>query len=381
MSDAFKIVQVAPDEPTFRQYAGELERAITPSLPQFKTVYFKPLDRKSDLKKISQEILSHIPDLIHFQHEYGCFGSKLPLLYRFPEWLDEIFKHTTAKVVATAHTVMGDGFKYPIQSRNWQTPLRLVANRIMMARLIHYWNHSSWGELDGVIVHSDLQAQIIQHSSQAVVTVIPHFVPTHTPHPHAHSQWLSGLEPDEKIILVFGYITPEKGQDIVINAMNELGTKARLIIAGGLRRNQDEAYLKHCKKLIDTLGLGSKVKITGFIPFEELDALSARADLVVAPFKWTSGSGSLANLMSRKMPILASDLPLNLELEKRVPGCLSFFKSADASDCAKVMDALLQNKELTTKMRHQAGVYAQKYSVSHIATLHREFYQRLLGEL
>src|SRR5690606_23483050 len=58
------------------------------------------------------------PHLIHVQHEYGLFGSKLPFFYRFPLWLKEVRRSLPeAKVIATGHSVLGPDYRYPLQHR------------------------------------------------------------------------------------------------------------------------------------------------------------------------------------------------------------------------------------------------------------------------
>lgn len=152
---------------------------------------------------------------------------------------------------------------------------------------------------------------------------------------------------------------------------------ARLVLAGGLRRTEDRGYFQHCERLICELGLSDRVDISGFVPDERIDSLYRQATLVVAPFRRTSGSGSLAQAFARAVPVLASDLPLNREIETRVAGSLAFFKSEDPASCAEAMDALLGDSAQRERLACGALQYAKTYSPKAVAQMHVGVYREL----
>src|SRR5690606_29244429 len=56
------------------------------------------------------------PSLIHVQHEYGLFGSKIPGRYTFPKWFREAREATPGtKWVVTAHSVLDPGYRFPYE--------------------------------------------------------------------------------------------------------------------------------------------------------------------------------------------------------------------------------------------------------------------------
>jgi glycosyltransferase involved in cell wall biosynthesis len=370
------VLTVTPREPGFQQYARDLTAAG--NLPP--AIDFPPLRTKAQTKSLAQEIAARNPDLIHIHHEFGFLGSKTPGRYRFPKLVQELRKRTPkSKIVATAHTVLGPDYEYPWQGRGLQAPLRLAANVLLLPHLKKLWIQKTWGPLDGVIVHSSLQQDAVRSSGCPLVEEIPHYIPEEEHPGTALPRTLKPPPKDVPVLLVFGYFTPEKAQDVAIRAMARLNRPAHLILAGGVRRDEDQRYFRQCESLISELGLGEKIQITGFVTFDELDALVRLASLVLLPFRETSGSGSLADLLSRHVPILASDLPLNLEIEKRARGALHFFRSENPDDCAAQTEFLLAEPGALDGLRRGAREYAERFSARRMAERHAEFYQRVVG--
>ena len=318
------------------------------------------------------ELAYSTEDLIHLQHEFGLFGSKLPGRYRFPKWFASARRATPdVKWIATAHTVLDENWRYRTSGRGWKAVPFAILN--LFAPLFRgSWMTKTWAGFDGVIVHSELQREVILRSGAPKVAVIPHFVP----HPPAAVPERS----TEPTVLVFGYFSPEKGQDIAIKAWTELGDEApRLILAGGIRRPEDRRYYDECMAEIQRRGLTEKVTVTGYLPDEALPDYFSIATLVLAPFRETSGSGSLATALGYGAAILASDLPLNREIETRVPGSLFFFRSESSESLAAAIRNLLDHPELRAQLRTGAKKYAETYSVERIAEMHREFYDQILA--
>jgi glycosyltransferase involved in cell wall biosynthesis len=374
------ILPVAPREPGFEQYAGDLVAAARAQGARdwLDPLYFEPLASRSDAVRLAGEIAARGAELVHVHHEFGFMGSKTPVRYRFPALVRELRARAPgAKLVATAHTVLGPDYAYPWRGRGVQAPFRLAANYVFLPRLRRLWLQDTWGPLDGVIVHSRNQLASARASGCPRVREIAHYVPEEE---HSGAALPARLRPVAgPMLLVFGYFTPEKAQDVAIRAMARVRGPAELVLAGGVRRGQDRGYLASCERLIAELGLGARVQITGFVSFEELDALVARAALVLLPFRETSGSGSLADLMSRRAPILASDLPLNLEIAERAPGALRYFKSEDPDDCARAIEALLARPDELAALKRGAGSYAEAFSARKMAEKHRAFFAEVMS--
>jgi glycosyltransferase involved in cell wall biosynthesis len=331
------------------------------------------------VREVEARLHAQPPRLVHLQHEFGLFGRKAPLLYRFPEWRQAIYRAAPdARLVATAHTVVARSHRYETRGTGWQRPLRFAANVTVAPLLSGLWRESTWGPLDGVIVHSGRQVEEVRASGCKRVEEIPHFVPVPRPSSGTLSASLADLPTDRPLVLVFGYFTPQKGQDVVIRSFARMRTPAYLVLGGGLRRAEDQAYFDRVQALIDELGLRDRCRVTGFLPDADLTEAYSRATLVVAPFRETSGSGSLAHALGQGGAILASDLPLNREIAERVRGALDFFPSENPEGCAAALDRLLGDEPARQRLRAAARIYAEKFGPRPIAEHHVEFYAPLL---
>jgi len=326
------------------------------------------------------------PSVIHIQHEYGLFGRKIPPFYQFGNWLKRLRRIAPGTLIlATAHTVLEPEYRYPVEGRGAQKWVRSLVNRLALPWLQKVWTSGTWGALDGVIVHSSKQLETVRKSGCENVRLIPHFVPKSAFGPGAirvsrtPPAPLSKLPKDAQVVMIFGFISPEKGQDIAIRAMAHVSPAAILLIAGGVRRPEDRAYADSCRKLAQDPSVAGRVIFTdGFVPEDQIDAFYGRATLVLAPFRETSGSGSLAYGFSRGAAILTSDLPLNRELVERVPYSLDFFSAGDPVDCAARIEALLVDEKHREALKAGARAYAAKYSIAAVAAAHAEWYGELL---
>ncbi len=307
--------------------------------------------------------------IVHLQHEFGFFGSKLPGRYRFPRWIRAIKeKNLNTTWLATAHNVIGLDYRFPLEGKAWWSILpRVLANLFFISALRKAWTRGTWGQFDGVIVHSKLQVEAISKSGCPKVVVIPLCVPR-APRGAENKRGSN--------VTLFGYFSPDKGQDIAIRAWSLLGSSApKLVLAGGVRRKEDENYLKECRALIRKFDLESRIEITGYVPEEKLDSLYSDARLVIAPFRITTGSASIAAAFARGAPVLASDLPLNRELTDRVPGCLAFFLAGSPESLASEVTAVYGDHDRLRSISDGAIGYAEKYSPEMTAELHLDFYK------
>jgi glycosyltransferase involved in cell wall biosynthesis len=331
------------------------------------------------------DLLHHSsPDLIHIQHEFGLFGgSKLPWKYSFPEFLGRLRDACPrTRVVMTAHTVLSPDYQFATSGEWLERQFRGLANRFLLERWKPLWFEKTFGAVDAAIVHSEQQIQTVKNAGCPRVHSIPHFVydrPAKT-----HDRLPSALEKawkrdEEKLVVVFGYFTPEKGQDIAIRALKHLPENVRLVLAGGLRRPEDEAYYKGCLRMLKTENLLGRATLTGFLDSDFIAPLYANASVVVAPFRETSGSGSLAQAFAARSAIVASDLPLNKEMLEREPGCLELFRAKSPEDCARAIQAVLEYADKAQALQTAADAYARKHSLEATARAHLDLYATLFA--
>ena len=101
-------------------------------------------------------------------------------------------------------------------------------------------------------------------------------------------------ERSDSMVTVFGSFCPEKGRDLEIDALRHCRAAVMLRLAGGPWLVRCDDSMARCRQRITEFGLADRVVITGFVPEEEIAGVFLTSDLILAPFCWTSGSGSLA---------------------------------------------------------------------------------------
>lgn len=317
------------------------------------------------------------PNVVHVQHEYGFFGGKKPFQYRFPAWIRALRKTLpNVCIVSTAHTVLTENYRFPTAGKGWQTPFRYLANLSVLPILRRSWREGSWGNLDGVVVHSSLQKNSVQKTTRAQVREIPLFVPR--PVTTGQRELSTPVPHDLPWVLIFGFLTPDKGHDVALRAWLELRGQARLVIAGSVRRPEDQAYGDSIRRMATDLGLTDSVSWIDYVPEEEINALYRQATLVLTPFRETTGSASITHAFARGRPVLASDLPLNRELNLRKAGTVALFPAGDSHALASEIKRLLMNESERVLLGSRAQAYASIYSPEVAALAHLEFYRQLL---
>ena len=147
------------------------------------------------------------------------------------------------------------------------------------------------------------------------IYVIPHAVEQDSPIEQNDAKRYLGLDINKKYVLYFGFLSPYKGVDTLINSWN-LGEEYQLIVAGGPNPNykDDEEYNAFVKEVFDTAAT-KNIMAPGFLPQEDIKYYFSAADLVVLPYVlFMSSSGPMAFGFTYDCGILMSE-PLSVYFE------------------------------------------------------------------
>lgn len=144
-----------------------------------------------------------------------------------------------------------------------------------------------------------------------------------------------GLRPGNYMLAV-GRITPEKGFDSLIKAVNRCNTSINLVIAGACDHGSD--YLQELKKL-DT---GHRVTFTGYTTGEDLRQLYSHAQCFVLSSLNEGFPLVLLEAMSYELPMIVSDIPAT-HLVNLHPS--QYFKAGDVDALTIAIEQMLKSQQ------------------------------------
>lgn len=172
-----------------------------------------------------------------------------------------------------------------------------------------------------------------------------------------------GLQ-SHKYVLSVGRFVEEKNFDLLIDSFSKIQQNGiKLVIAGD--GDHETSYLKKIRALAKT----NAVVLTGFIRGEKLLQLYCHARLFVLPSLNEGLAISLLEAMSYHIPVLASDIPANKQIDLTKN---RFFKSGDE-------ESLIRRLEENLYSDHELINYDMTpYDWDQIATLTKSVYKQVL---
>jgi glycogen synthase len=177
------------------------------------------------------------------------------------------------------------------------------------------------------------------------------------------------------ILLCMGRLIKDKGFDLAIEAFQSILKslpEASLIIAG------DGPERKYLEEKTSRLGLSSAVRITGWIPPEEVPELMNKATLVVVPSRWEEPF-CLVALQAAQMgrPVVASKtggIPETV-LDKKT-GLL--FEKENTRDLEEKILFLIQNPPASLRMGKTAKKRAEtEFSMGRVVKQYDSLFKKL----
>lgn len=122
--------------------------------------------------------------------------------------------------------------------------------------------------------------------------------------------------------------------------LRKVGDRYQLVCTGDTSDSRFPDYFRDLLKLIGELGIQDGVKIVGHIPKLDQIALLKKSIAVIQPtlFEGGPGGGAAYDAISLGKPLIVSDIPVNLEIEKDER--VFFFKAKSVEDLAEKMNSL-----------------------------------------
>jgi glycosyltransferase involved in cell wall biosynthesis len=316
-----------------------------------------------EYRRAARELNALDVDAVSLQHEFGIFGGKAG--GHILAFLDEV----SAPVVTTLHTVLAR------PNAPQRDMIRSIAAR--SARLV-------------VMAERGRELLNVAYGvPTAKVDVIAHGIPD-----------LPFAEPEEakaqlgyfgrKVILTFGLLAPNKGIEVMIDAMPrvlETTPDAVYVVLGAthpnLVRDEGEAYRDRLQARIDSLGIADNVMLLDrFVDQATLLRHISMCDVYVTPYlnEEQMTSGTLAYSFGLGKAVVSTPYWHARDLLAGGLGALVPFGDVDAT--AGAVARLLTNDPLRNAMRLRAYIESrsmtwERVGQRYLETIGRAIFQRL----
>ena len=218
-------------------------------------------------------IITHRPDVVHIHNIGPCMFTPLLKLFGL-------------RVCMTYHSPNYEHKKWGLVARN----------------ILKFSEWLSLNFADEIIFVNKFQMDKVGAKYEKKVHYIPNGLTSVT-----RSESTSFIDKigvvSKEYVLAVGRITPEKGFDILVKAVNECDIVKTLVIAGA--SDHDKTYYETLKKL----DIHNKVVFTGFTTGEDLRELYSHACLFVLSSFNEGFPIVLLEAMGYDLPLVVSDIP------------------------------------------------------------------------
>lgn len=289
--------------------------------------------------------------MVSLQHEFGIFGGP------DGDYILTLLANLRIPVVTTFHTVLAE--PTPSQRRVLQKVVSASGRVVVMAR-------KGWELLQSVYGVDPGKIDIIAHG-------IPDR-PFHDPDLAKVKMGYAG----KQVILTFGLLSPNKGIEVVIDAMPAILKErpdAVYIVLGAthpnLLRHENEAYRDSLRLRAERLGVGQSIAfLNQFVDVPTLLDFIAMCDVYVTPYldEAQMTSGTLAYSFGMGSAVVSTPYWHAEELLADGRGSLVPFGDAEAT--GKAIATLLGNDEERLLMRRAAYDAGRTMIWSYVASLH-----------
>jgi len=190
-----------------------------------------------------------------------------------------------------------------------------------------------------------------------------------------------GIEKSAKVILFFGQIKRYKGLEYLLEAFDTIAARcdtALLLIAGRISESDPVIY-EQFRGLLDKYSQNPRIRIHDtYVPFKQIFAYVAAADLVVLPYSKASQSAVLLLAYAAGKPVVVTDTGgLSEVVRDGESGYVVPAKDADA--IAEATIKILTDPIVSEKFANRARVLGETvYSWDTVGAITATLYQSLL---
>lgn len=316
---------------------------------------------KMDFRKAADYVNLSDTKAVSVQHEYGIFGGE------DGDHLLTFLDYIRKPVVSTLHTLLKD------PSDHQREVLKKVCNKSTKTVVLANKGIELLENVYGV--------------PSGEVTMIPHGAPD-VPFLDT-SYYKDDFEIEGRLLLLtFGLLSPNKGIEVAINAMERVVQEfpdALYIVLGAthphVKRERGEEYRLELERMVGEKGLSRNVAFHNrFVPLEELTKYLVTADVYLTPYlsKEQISSGTLAYAVALGKAVVSSPYWYAEELLDEGRGKLVPFEDPEAT--AEAIKKLLRNEPKRQGIRRAAYQFGRNMIWSEVASKYHEVFDRAVSD-
>lgn len=318
------------------------------------------------------------PDIVHIQLEHGLYGLFIDPLVpnKISSTIDKFYDMCKVPIVTTFHSSYT--FKqwmnliYPTQEQSGKKMNKLDIGLQLLSkywkhlinyRSFHDYNNYIMKKSHAGIVFSHYMAnlipgcKVIYHGAEPCIQLID----------KKEAKRKLGLPENGRIAVLNGFLTSTKGWDII--------KKMNIPDNWSIVMNHSKVY--YSNEIINL----NKIKSTNVINLNksylsdtELSLLLYASDVVLLPYKVTSGSGVMFDGLAHGLPFIASDLDFFKEFSKKGLGiCVK-------RNAEKFAKALVQIDQYYEKFAINVEVFKNMLKWDFHIAQHIEVYERVIAD-
>jgi glycosyltransferase involved in cell wall biosynthesis len=171
---------------------------------------------------------------------------------------------------------------------------------------------------------------------------------------------------DKRIITIFGFISKNKGHDLIIEILPDLDKNTILFVAGGARTPDQEKYKDSLINKVKSLGLENRVKFLDFVDKKDLPVIASATDLFIYPYRWIVASAALSLGLSYRIPTITSDLSYFKGIKDKYD-CIELFENGNKQELLIKIKELMNNQERQNYLKKRCEEFYDKTSWKAVA--------------
>jgi glycosyltransferase involved in cell wall biosynthesis len=303
-------------------------------------------------------------DLVVIQHEFNIYGAPTGIN------LLSFVKNLKKPAVAIIHTVP-DPYDKRYIYRKKQLPV--LKNLHPFLQKLITMCQSGGKRLEKICGVPPSKIEIIPHGSINFPAISP-----------ASAKKQLGFK-NNILILTFGFVSPRKGHEILIEAFAKVSflyPSARLILLGSghpAQKQKDKIYLNQLKRLAKKLKIEKKIRLfQKFIPLSLIKLYYKAADVCVItnPYKSQISSGPLTYALGAGKAIVSTNFDYAKDVLKKERGILVPIGKSEA--LTKGILEILGNPKLKKSFEKKSAAFGKTLFWDIIALKYIKLFQKVI---